>query len=479
MVFKRKKRPEISKPTNFQHIRKTYFDINSQTLKDLPPQWSSILTDEDISRTAITAYERQRQREQQQHYQQQYSYQQLRPKPLIGDPCHYSAADLDYLKVSFNQKQNIFLLFSFQSQTIVRGSGSNQPTLTNPRQISPPKPSDDHPYPSYTQIIQIPRNTHLDRLYNIKSPDATIDNRKPSAPNYQNDLIIPSNGKVKQTSSSSPAVITPRKKTDGSTEVSLEDVRKHNSNKNKIPIKLLLSFEQFVFALQKVVSQSDPRAMYDHLVKIGEGSTANVYIAIDKHYGTQVAIKQMNITKQKRKELLFNEVNIIVIVSFEIINFSFQSLQVMIMRDYKHPNIVEMYGSYLVEGELWVVMEYLDGGALTEVLTTPKSEPRMNEQQIATVCKSVLKALAYLHSNGVIHRDIKSDSILLSTDGLVKLSDFGFCAQVMNEKKAQSIKRKSLVGTRKHSCIFFIGYLLNFYSILDESGSYLKNTVFN
>ena len=49
--------------------------------------------------------------------------------------------------------------------------------------------------------------------------------------------------------------------------------------------------------------------MYDHFVKIGEGSTANVYIATDKHYGTQVAIKQMNITKQQRKELLFNEVN--------------------------------------------------------------------------------------------------------------------------------------------------------------------------
>ncbi|CAF4709322.1 unnamed protein product [Rotaria socialis] len=106
-----------------------------------------------------------------------------------------------------------------------------------------------------------------------------------------------------------------------------------------------------------------------------------------------------------------------------------------------------MYGSYLVDSELWVVMEYLDGGALTDLLVTPSGEIRMNEQQIATVCKAVLKALAYLHSHGVIHRDIKSDSILLSTDGFVKLSDFGFCAQVMNEKKAQVIKRKSLVGT--------------------------------
>ncbi|CAF1087799.1 unnamed protein product [Rotaria sordida] len=389
MVFKRKKRIEISKPTNFQHLRKTYFDINSQTLKDLPPQWTSILTDEDISRTAIAAYEHQRQREQQQQ-QQQHINQQPRPKPLIGDPCFLTPSDLEYLK----------------SQTIVRGSGSNQQTLTNHRQITPPKISDDHIYHSHNQLIQIPRNTHLDRLYNIKSPDPSlIDNRKLSVPNYQNDLILPSNGKIKQ-AATSPAIVPTREKIDGSTKLSLED---------------------FVFALQKVVSQSDPRTMYDHFIKIGEGSTANVYIAIDKHYGTQVAIKQMNITKQQRKELLFNEV--------------------MIMRDYKHPNIVEMYGSYLVDNELWVVMEYLDGGALTDLLITSTGETRMNEQQIATVCKSVLKALAYLHSNGVIHRDIKSDSILLSTDGFVKLSDFGFCAQVINEKKVQNIKRKSLVGT--------------------------------
>lgn len=96
------------------------------------------------------------------------------------------------------------------------------------------------------------------------------------------------------------------------------------------------------------------------------------------------------------------------------------------MRDYHHPNIVEMHASYLVNDELWVVMEFLEGGALTDIVTHSK----MDEEQIATVCKQCLKALAFLHSQGVIHRDIKSDSILLAADGRVKLSDFGFCAQV-------------------------------------------------
>lgn len=67
----------------------------------------------------------------------------------------------------------------------------------------------------------------------------------------------------------------------------------------------------------------------------------------------------------------------------------------------------------------------------------------LQESQIAAICKSCLEALVYLHSNGVIHRDIKSDCILLTSDGRVKLSDFGYCARLTQRHK----KRYSLVGT--------------------------------
>ncbi|XP_042634127.1 serine/threonine-protein kinase PAK 5-like isoform X3 [Cyprinus carpio] len=180
-----------------------------------------------------------------------------------------------------------------------------------------------------------------------------------------------------------------------------------------------VSHEQFRAALQLVVNPGDPREYLDNFLKIGEGSTGIVCIATEKHSGKQVAVKKMDLRKQQRRELLFNEV--------------------VIMRDYHHENVVDMYNSYLVADELWVVMEFLEGGALTDIVT----HTRMNEEQIATVCLSVLKALSYLHTQGVIHRDIKSDSILLTSDGRIKLSDFGFCAQVSKEVP----KRKSLVGT--------------------------------
>ncbi len=67
----------------------------------------------------------------------------------------------------------------------------------------------------------------------------------------------------------------------------------------------------------------------------------------------------------------------------------------------------------------------------------------MPESLIALLCRDTLRGLAYIHSGYRIHRDIKSDNILLSDDGLVKIADFGYAAELSREK----LKRNTIVGT--------------------------------
>jgi len=111
-----------------------------------------------------------------------------------------------------------------------------------------------------------------------------------------------------------------------------------------------------------------------------------------------VAIKQMNLEQQPKQDLIINEI--------------------LVMKESRHQNIVNFIDSFLLKGDLWVVMEYMEGGSLTDVVTCNI----MSEGQIAAVSRETLQGLKHLHEHGVIHRDIKSDNILLSLQGDIKLS---------------------------------------------------------
>eukprot|EP00002_Diphylleia_rotans_P036341 TRINITY_DN7997_c0_g1_i2.p1 TRINITY_DN7997_c0_g1~~TRINITY_DN7997_c0_g1_i2.p1 ORF type:complete len:220 (-),score=37.17 TRINITY_DN7997_c0_g1_i2:290-949(-) len=110
------------------------------------------------------------------------------------------------------------------------------------------------------------------------------------------------------------------------------------------------------------------------------------------------------------------------------------------MQRMKHPNIIAFDSSYMTGREIWIVLELMDGGALTDIVT---GSYRMNESQIAHVTKKIFSAVSYLHSRKFIHRDIKSDNILLNRKGEVKLADFGYCAKVTKDAP----NRTSIVGT--------------------------------
>jgi serine/threonine-protein kinase 24/25/MST4 len=97
--------------------------------------------------------------------------------------------------------------------------------------------------------------------------------------------------------------------------------------------------------------------------------------------------------------------------------------------------------AFLRRQTLWIVMEYLGGGSCADLLKPPPHA--LSENHIAIICKELLIGLAYLHSEGKLHRDIKAANILLGMDGRVKLADFGVAAQLVGLKSV----RNTFVGT--------------------------------
>ncbi|KAG1177929.1 hypothetical protein G6F70_001056 [Rhizopus microsporus] len=180
-----------------------------------------------------------------------------------------------------------------------------------------------------------------------------------------------------------------------------------------------MSDTQILEKLRSVVNAGDPNSLYIRSKRIGQGASGSVYLAYHMSTDTKVAIKRMDLSKQSRLDLIVNEI--------------------MIMKESHHKNIVNFLNAYLVQNDLWVVMEYMEGGPLTDVI----ENNTMTEQQIATVCYETAKGLEHLHSQKIIHRDIKSDNVLLNFQGQVKISDFGYCAKLTDQKN----KRATMVGT--------------------------------
>uniref|UniRef100_A0A8C3L2F3 non-specific serine/threonine protein kinase n=1 Tax=Chrysolophus pictus TaxID=9089 RepID=A0A8C3L2F3_CHRPC len=359
---KEKERPEISLPSDFEHTIHVGFDAVTGEFTGMPEQWARLLQTSNITKLE----------------------QKKNPQAVLDVLEFYNSK-----KTSSSQKY-----MSFTDKLAEEYNSSNtlnvKAVSETPAVPSVSEDEDDEDDAAPPPVIA-PRPEHTKSIYTR----SVIDPLPPPTRDVATSPI---------SSPSENSTATP-------------DMLIRNAEKQKKKPKM--SDEEILEKLRSIVSVGDPKKKYTRFEKIGQGASGTVYTAMDVATGQEVAIKQMNLQQQPKKELIINEI--------------------LVMRENKNPNIVNYLDSYLVGEELWVVMEYLAGGSLTDVVT----ETCMDEGQIAAVCRECLQALEFLHSNQVIHRDIKSDNILLGMDGSVKLTDFGFCAQITPEQS----KRSTMVGT--------------------------------
>ena len=150
------------------------------------------------------------------------------------------------------------------------------------------------------------------------------------------------------------------------------------------------------------------RADFELLEMVGEGSYGKVFRARWKSTGQIVAIKVITLDDAPWMDLI-REINICMPL--------------------RHEAIVNYYGWFFDERKrLWIIMEFCNGGSLSDVMDV-LGHP-LNEMQLSAVCHGVLESLAYVHSLNMIHRDIKAANLLVTTDGKVKLCDFGVSTQL-------------------------------------------------
>ena len=163
---------------------------------------------------------------------------------------------------------------------------------------------------------------------------------------------------------------------------------------------------------------------YEIVKSIGEGGMANVYLANDKILDRKVAVKVL------RGDLSSDD-------RF-IRRFQREALSVS---NLSHPNIVEVYDVGEEDGEYYIVMEYIEGKTLKQLL---KKRESLTLTEVIDIMTQLTDGIAHAHESYIIHRDIKPQNIMIQDDGRIKITDFGI-AMALNA--TQLTQTNSVMGS--------------------------------
>ena len=176
-------------------------------------------------------------------------------------------------------------------------------------------------------------------------------------------------------------------------------------------------YENFVKALKKSFGYLNFFDYYEMLDNLGEGIFGSVKLGVEKKTNQRVAIKiiKKNKTKETDIELVRNEIDI--------------------MKLCYHPYVVHLLDHFENGEYIFIVMEYIKGGSLTDYMKSKKFN--FTERRAAELIYQLAKGLKYLHKYGIIHRDLKPDNIMLteaSDKGNIKIMDFGL-SKILGKKE--------------------------------------------
>jgi len=152
---------------------------------------------------------------------------------------------------------------------------------------------------------------------------------------------------------------------------------------------------------------------------IGKGTYGRVYLALNATTGEMIAVKQVEIpqTASDRND------------SRQAVFVQALKLESEIFKDLDHPNVVQYLGFEETPNFLSIFLEYVPGGSIGSCL---QKHGKFDEEVTKSFTEQILTGLEYLHSKGILHRDLKADNILVETTGICKISDFGIAKRTDN-----------------------------------------------
>ncbi|KAK7309228.1 hypothetical protein RJT34_05784 [Clitoria ternatea] len=174
------------------------------------------------------------------------------------------------------------------------------------------------------------------------------------------------------------------------------------------------------------VAKTEPLSMKSKWQKgklIGRGTFGSVYVATNRGTGALCAMKEVEIFSDDPK-------------SAECIKQLEQEIKVL--SNLKHPNIVQYYGSEIVEDKFYIYLEYVYPGSINKYVREHCGA--ITESVVRNFTRHILSGLAYLHTKKTIHRDIKGANLLVDSAGVVKLADFGMAKHLTGHSADLSLK---------------------------------------